>query len=360
MYLPEMRHHRISPAGGTLLSGELPDLWNKNGPKVKEFKAPGDHIKIPLGALSTSRLTDAREEKEVQERKENVKMYDFEKPRGTNSNVEKAVKIEKHLRIPNLPVGIKFFKKGEKVPEGVGKEPDWAGTFCQFISQSRFERCAIRQNYIVRRKSVTCPFAPGVVGFEEWTGYIKTGEHMGGVHFETKEAAMRSQEGIPKNKPFSIDAILVGPLMDLPLEPDVVAFAIQPGMSNKVLDGTMWNTGEPYNITYYNMCGICGSGVAQAYNKKGLFIGFPCHGARRIGLFADTELFVAVNKDFFDEWILGMEKSFASGHSFPVGHMLRMNPPLPPHFKILEWPNKIMPLGEWEKQEEERKAEAKK
>jgi uncharacterized protein (DUF169 family) len=84
-----------------------------------------------------------------------------------------------------------------------------------------------------------------------------------------------------------MDAILVGPLMNLPLEPDVLAFAIHPGMSNKVLDGAMWNNGEPCDITYCNMGGICGSCVAQEYNKKGLFISFPCHGARRIGFFAD-------------------------------------------------------------------------
>lgn len=286
-------------------------------------------------------------------------MYDFEKPRGTPENIERAIKIEKHLRLPNLPVGIKFFKKDESAPEGLGTVPDWAGTFCQFISQSRFERCAIRQNYMLKRKNITCPFAPGVIGFEEWTGYVATGEHMGGVHFETAEAAQRAQAGLPKIEPFSIGQVLVGALMDFTLEPDIIAFAAHPGMTNKILDGTMWNDGTPYNITYFNMCGVCGSGVAQAYNNKKLCISFPCHGARRIGLFADIELFVALHLDFFDEWILGMEKSFVSGHSYPVGHMLQKNAPLPPHFKIIEWPDKVMPLGEWEKQEEERKAKEK-
>ena len=277
-------------------------------------------------------------------------MYDFEKPRGLAENIEKARKIESHLRIPTLPVGIKFFKKGEELPENIGERPDFAGTFCQFVSYSRFERCQIRKNYLIERQAITCPFAPGVLGFEEWTGHIASGEHFGGVHFETAEAARKSQQGLPKVKPFTIHAILVGPLMDLGVEPDVISFAICPGMSNKVLDGQMWNTGEPYTMTYYNMCGVCGTGVVQAYKNRNLFLGFPCHGARRMALFRDAELFVALNSGFFDEWILGMEKSYASGHSFPVGHMLRPDPPLPPHFKILEWPDKIIPLSEWKRE----------
>lgn len=282
-------------------------------------------------------------------------MYDFEKPRGTEENIERARKIESHLRIPTLPVGIKIYKNEDDIPEGLGEKPDVTGTFCQFISYSRFERCQIRKNYLTTREVITCPFAPGILGYEEWTGHIATGEHMGGVHFENAEAARRSQEDIPKIKPFTVKAILVGPLQDLGVKPDVIVFAICPGMSNKVLDGQMWNTGKPKEMTYYNVCGICGVGVAQAYNKKDLFIAFPCHGGRRIGLFTDTELFVALNSAFFDEWILGMEKSYVSGHSFPVGHMLRPNPPLPPHYKILEWPDKIVPLSEWQKEQEQKK-----
>ena len=109
----------------------------------------------------------------------------------------------------------------------------------------------------------------------------------------------------------------------------------------------MWKSGKPYEITYYNMCGVCGTGVAQAYDNAGLFIVFPCHGARMIGLFNDTEPFAGLNGNFFDECILGMEKSFVSGHSFPVGHYLREKPPLPQHFKILEWLNHVVPLSEW-------------
>lgn len=60
-------------------------------------------------------------------------MYDFDKPRGLSINIERASKIDKHLRIPTLPVGLKFFKKDEFVPKELGRESDWVGTFCQFL-----------------------------------------------------------------------------------------------------------------------------------------------------------------------------------------------------------------------------------
>lgn len=272
-------------------------------------------------------------------------MYDFEKPKGLPRNIERAEKIDRHLRIPTLPVGLKFFKKNETVPEGLGKESDWNGTFCQFLSQARFERCTIRQNYIVRRKHVVCPYAPGVVGFEAWSEDINAGEHMGGVHFETAEAARRSQTAVPKIEPFTISALLIGPLMDFAVDPDIIAIAFQPGMSNKVFDGAMWQSGEPFTVKYYNMCGTCGA-VAQAYNERRMFMGFPDHGTRRMALFGDSELFAAIHLDFFDEWIVGMEKSFATGHSFPVGYMLSKPPASVPHFKIIKWPDEVVPFGE--------------
>ena len=282
-------------------------------------------------------------------------MYDFEKPRGLEKNIENARKIESHLRLSTLPVGVKFYGIEDEIPENVGIKPDFKGTFCQFVTLARSERCLIRKNYLIERDNLTCPFAPGVLGFEEWKGYVATGEHMGGVHFDNAEAAMLAQKGIPKVEPYSIKAILIGPLYDLTVEPDIIMFAIVPGMSNKVLDGQMWNSGIPKQVTYFNMAGICATGAAQAYINNDLFIAFPCHGGRRMGLFLDDELLVTLNNKFFDEWILGMEKSYASGHSFPVGHYVRPNPPLPPHYKIIEWPDEVMPLGEWEKQQDKNK-----
>ncbi len=272
-------------------------------------------------------------------------MYDFEKPKGLPRNIERAEKIDKHLKISTLALGLKFFKKGEEIVSGLENESTSPGTFCQFLSQTRFDRCTIRQNYLLRRKDIVCPYAPGVIGFEAWGEDVNSGDHMAGVHFETAEAARRAQSAVPKIEPFSIEAFLIGPLMDLEIDPDIIAIAFQPGMSCKLLDGAMWNTGEPFNIKYFNMCGTCGA-VADAYNKKNLVIGFPDHGTRRMALFGDAELFAAIHIEFFDEWILGMEKSFATGHSFPVGYMLKRPPASVPHFKIKEWPNNIVPFGE--------------
>ncbi|MFC1799234.1 DUF169 domain-containing protein [Thermodesulfobacteriota bacterium] len=271
-------------------------------------------------------------------------MYDFEKPRGTKDNILRVRKIESHLRLPTLPVGIKLFEKGDKVPEGLGEEPHFKGTYCQFMSQARFERCQVRKNYLIRRTTLICPYALGVLGFEEWGEEMATGKHFGGVHFESDAQAIKSQSGLPKIEPYTIEAILVGPLMDLTVTPDLIGFSISPGMSNKVFDGAMWDSGEPMQMTYHNMCGICGTGTAEAYLEKSLTVNFPCHGGRRMGLFFDNELWVALHNDFFDKWISGMEKAYASGHAYPTGHYITPNPGSPPHFKILEWPDKIVPL----------------
>jgi uncharacterized protein (DUF169 family) len=170
-----------------------------------------------------------------------------------------------------------------------------------------------------------------------------------GVHFETEEAAKRAQAALPRIKTNSIKAIMLGPLFDMPVKPDIIMFAVTPGMTNRVLEGQMWHKGEPKSSTYYNMCGGC-SPAALAYNNKDLFLEFPCTGARRMGLFGDNELVVSINIDYVDEWLLGLEKAYVTGHSYPIAPMVRFNPPPSPHYKILEWPDKIIPLDVWERE----------
>jgi len=52
--------------------------------------------------------------------------------------------------------------------------------------------------------------------------------------------------------PVNTEAITIGPLEHLPVEPDVIVTAVTPGRCNKVMDGAMWYKGGSFTTQYAN------------------------------------------------------------------------------------------------------------
>lgn len=241
----------------------------------------------------------------------------------SQKNLARARKIERHLRPPTLPVGVKFWKKGEQIPSEAGKSPEQKHSWCQFVSNARFNGSDKRDIVLVRQEDIICHVAPGVLGFEEWPDEIKEGGALGEIHFATKELCATAMRTVPR-MPVNTQAITIGALEDLPVEPDVIIVAVTPGRCNKVMDGAMWYKGGSFTTQYANGCGICANATVEPMisSDKVAVIAFPCHGARRWGGWRDDELGCGVRIDHFDTWIEGMESTFRTGHSYPIAHQL--------------------------------------
>ena len=236
------------------------------------------------------------------------------------ANLARARKIERHLRLPTLPVGIKFWKEGETIPLNAGVKAKSRHTYCQFLSMVRNNGADDRQIFLVEKDDLTCHFATAILGFEDMTREVAEGK--GGIHFYDSELCAGAFETIPKI-PFRVKAITIGVLEDLPLVPDVIVLAVTPGRTNKVMDGATWFKGGRYVVQYGNGCGACGNATAEPMTSDQVAtIAFMCHGARRWGGFEDDELGCGVRIDKFDAWVLGMEATFLTGHSYPIAHQL--------------------------------------
>lgn len=237
-------------------------------------------------------------------------------------NRVRARKIERHLRPASLPVGVKFWKKGDTIPPEAGHKPSTKFTWCEYVSFIRNNGADDREILLIRLEDVTCTAATALLGLEPMSESLKKGELLGEIHFETKELAASAFATTPR-VPFSTEAITIGALEDLPVEPDVIVMAITPGQTNKVCDGAMWYTGGSFKLQYANGCGICGNATAEPLTSDQLVtIAFCCHGARRWGGFQDDELACGVRIENFDAWIEGMENTWLTGHSYPIAHQL--------------------------------------
>jgi len=160
-----------------------------------------------------------------------------------------------------------------------------------------------------------------MVGLTERLESILSGEHVEKIHFETKELAKSSMSTLVSLPPYSMQAATIAALENFPVEPDVIFAAVYPGMVNRLMDASLWYTGGPYTTSYGSLAGICSGATATAYmdESRVSVVAFPCMGSRRWGGFNDMELAMAVNIKNFDTLIKGLENTWLTGHSYPIG-----------------------------------------
>ena len=236
------------------------------------------------------------------------------------ANLARARKIDKHFRPPTLPVGVKFWREGETIPDNAGVKPRAKHTYCQFLSMVRNNGADDREIVVIEKDDITCPWAKGILGFEDMPKDVA--ESLAGIHFYDRDLCVSAMDTIPKI-PFRVKAITIGALEDLPLVPDVIVVAVTPGRTNKVMDGAMWFKGGRFVVQYGNGCGACGNATAEPMiSDQVATIAFMCHGARRWGGFEDDELGCGIRIDKFDAWVAGMEATWLTGHSYPIAHQL--------------------------------------
>jgi len=109
-----------------------------------------------------------------------------------------------------------------------GDAYDGLAKWWQFVSNARFNGSDKRDILLVKQEDILCHIATGVLGFEEWSDEIKEGGALGEIHFDTKELCASAMKTIPV-MPVNTQAITIGALEDLPVEPDVIHYCCHSG-----------------------------------------------------------------------------------------------------------------------------------
>ncbi|MCR4442012.1 MAG: DUF169 domain-containing protein [Peptococcaceae bacterium] len=249
-------------------------------------------------------------------------------------------KIEYHIRPLTFPVGIKMVKPGEKINTiKYRKLPD-KYNLCQFITLARYDRCH-QDVYYIEKEDIICSMAWVIMGFKDWPQPFTDGSQFLNIHHQRREDSAESVSSVPCIPKGSVKSFIIGPLEKMDVKPDIIFWGVIPGQLNRVSEGYQWFNPGGLNIRFSGICGICGWTVAKAYVDKTVAVGIPCQGARRFGNYQDIELAIAISSEVLDNFLDGLEKTFATGHSYPIGIGVYPNPPHAPHYRIIEWPNKI-------------------
>ncbi|MBA7548115.1 hypothetical protein ES705_40561 [subsurface metagenome] len=238
-------------------------------------------------------------------------------------NRKRVEEIEYFMRPTSHPIGIKFYRKGSEEPKSI-RPLEYPVTICQATTMARVGK-RDSEPIMLKKENICCAFSRAVAGFNDWPEDISNGGRSVGIHFAAKEGFRKAFNDLAVMPPGSVEAIVMGPLFNFSMEPDVILLALMPGQVNRFTDGYVWNKGGYIAINFSGMCGVCANTIVKTIIEETCALSFPCIGGRRLGLYQDHELLGGIHVKFFDTWIDGLHNTEAKGYTFPNTFTLPIN-----------------------------------
>ena len=226
--------------------------------------------------------------------------------------------LNKYLRLATFPVAVKLLHNPEELNEiKYLKKPEKEVALCQLFSYARYYGWTMG---CVKEDNV-CPLAGISIGFEESHKLFEEGAFFVGRYNETKEAAKKTTETMPKLPFGQYSAIVSGALNRIDFQPDLILIWGNSAQIMRIIQGSLWKKGG--RISMSTFCdGVCADTISNALTTGELQIAFPCLGDRRFGNAPDTDLIASIPMEKIDEIIEGMEKTHRAGTRYPIPYQI--------------------------------------
>ena len=226
--------------------------------------------------------------------------------------------LNKYLRLATFPVAVKLLQNPEELNDiKFLKKPEKEVALCQLFSYARYYGWTMG---CVKEDNV-CPLAGISIGFEETHKLFEEGAFFVGRYNETKEAAKKTTETMPKLPFGQYNAIVSGALNRIDFQPDLILIWGNSAQIMRIIQGSLWKKGG--RISMSTFCdGVCADIISNALVTGELQIAFPCLGDRRYGKATDSDLIASIPIRIIDEIIEGMEKTHKAGTRYPIPYQI--------------------------------------
>jgi len=182
--------------------------------------------------------------------------------------------LVRRMELKSPPIGVSFLRVDP--PRDV-QRPDEKCTFCEAVALSR------RENRILglTKDDMDCPVALEVLGLKSlsWEAVANAiASNRFGPH------TVKFLRTIPKIAGGVYEAVVIGPLKDLSMDPNVVLIHGTPDQTVKLVNAWTWISGKPVTAGMQGIGGVCSESAAAAYTKgEPTVCALPCQGARELG-----------------------------------------------------------------------------
>lgn len=218
---------------------------------------------------------------------------------SNSSKTEIDAFFMKNLNLENPPVGISLLKS---VPPENVERPDRQYTFCEVVERSRKKSRVMG----ITKNDIDCPFALEILGLKNLS-WEKVTEIIKSKQFGRN--TLNFMKTLPVLAKSVCESIVIGPLKDLPINPDVILIYGDADKIVKLVNAWTWTRGKPINVNMQGIGGVCSESLAAAYNKEEPTIcALPCKGSKQLGKLEAGEIIFASRYTLIEELIEGLRE----------------------------------------------------
>lgn len=238
--------------------------------------------------------------------------------------IETGKRLSGELGLEGFPVGVKMIRelaeldrisyKGRPVRR-LSKNL----AACQVVSQARYlGRVISAQAEFLK----ICRLGADVLGFD-----VDDYAHVySETYFSTENAARRMIETTPKIERGTYEAVLLGPLQKIPVQPDVVIVYGNAAQILRIVNGYLYDKGGRLTFSTSGDAGLCADTIVLPLLDKKPHIAIPCNGGRILSLPSVTDLACGMPYGLVEGILDGIK---FTGRNVPIMY--------PPAWQHIDW-----------------------
>ncbi len=218
---------------------------------------------------------------------------------------ELAEKLSKTLVLEGFSVGVKMIEKSEDLSQMHYKgQPvrrlNKRLAVCQLISGARYFGRVIAAD---TDQLNICRLGADSMGVDvDDYAHVYTN-----TYFQTEQGARSMIDTTPRFERGKYQAILVGPLQKIPIQPDVVVVYGNAAQILRIVNGYLYNKGGRLEFSASGDAGLCADTVVLPMLTARPHIAIPCNGGRILSLPSLTDIACGIPYSAIDEIIDGVE-----------------------------------------------------
>jgi uncharacterized protein (DUF169 family) len=231
---------------------------------------------------------------------------------------ELGKKLNENLHFQTFPLAIRFLKSKQDFPAKV-RRPSALNMKIAMCQGYTFAR-RIGWTMGLAEEDMKC--TPNLIGygFAELTNddaFIEALRAMD--YFATDEAAQRIRDNIPRLKPGEYEAVVISPLAWTKVEPDVVLIHGNSAQIMRLIQASIYNSGEPLETRQMGLVASCIGGVLHTFQTRNANVVIPGSGDRVFAAVQDHEIIFTLPVEKLEDTVLSLEKAgYKMGIRYPM------------------------------------------
>lgn len=228
---------------------------------------------------------------------------------------ELSRELENLLRLKTRVIGFKLLKKKDDLQSipNIQKMPQNV-SFCRNITYCR--TTGIPVGVTLDNMRVTCST---VFGLRKVPEEGRDGTVYMGTWVKTREDAKKRMDAIPRIPVVGNEAILLAPVAELDLKPQVILVYGTPAQIFFIVNALQLTD---YEVLHFYSVGetSCSDALVRCYLTKKPALTIPCYGERVLGYAADDEIVIALPPNTLQKVVDNIKELYKRGLTYPTSY----------------------------------------